>query len=202
MNILKKTTTSQRAIQFFRAKKAIDIYSKITNDSFRYRDVLGGPQHWCDFDNGIQWGEYTSIFQSDDEAKHIHQQLYHLDIQKLAEDYQVEVDVNSIPLPGQSELRSYPVNTIEELENAARKKIQKCYPYIENNFSSKGILLIGIVDPVFGGFGIDVEVTEYRLSKIAQNLRALIDSSCFEKIVIIDELARLENTDHALYSLI
>lgn len=56
----------------------------------------------------------------------------------------------------------------EEIEQAARKKIQKSCPHKENNFSSKGILLIGIVDPVFGGFGADLEVTEYRLSKVAQ----------------------------------
>jgi len=201
MNSL-KTITYQRAIGFFRAKKAIDIYSKITNNSYQFRDILGGNQHWCDFDNGVQWGEYTSIFQNGDEAKHISQQLYHIDIQKLTEDYQIQVDVKSIPPQGKPEIRSYSVNTIEEIENAARKKIQKYYPHRENNFSSKGILLIGIVDPVFGGFGGDAEVTEYALGKIAQNLRSFIDQRCFEKIVIIDELARLENTDRAFYSLI
>ena len=49
MNSLKKITY-QRVIQFFRAKKAVDIYSKITNNSYEFRDVLGGSQHWCDFD--------------------------------------------------------------------------------------------------------------------------------------------------------
>ena len=130
--------------------------------------------------DGVSWGEYTSLFQNDEEAKYIHQQLYHIDIQKLIEDYKIEIDVNSIP-QGKSELRSYSVNTIEEIEQAARKKIQKSYPYKENNFSSKGILLIGIVDPVFGGFGTDPEVTEYRLSTVAQNLRPLIDSKQLRK---------------------
>ena len=197
-----KKITYQRVIQFFRAKKAVDIYSKITNNSYEFRDVLGGSQHWCDFDEGVSWGEYTSLFQNDEEAKYIHQQLYHIDIQNLTEDYKVEIDVNSIPPQGKSELRSYPVNTIEEIEQAARKKIQKSYPHKENNFSSKGILLIGIVDPVFGGFRADMEVTEYTLSKVAQNLRPLIDQSCFEKIVIIDELARLENTNQSFHNLI
>ena len=164
--------------------------------------MLGGVQHWCDFDNGVQWGEYTSIFQNDDEAKHIHQHLYHIDIQKLTEDCYIQVDVTSIPPQGKSEERAYSVNTIEKIEQATRKKIQKSYSYKENNFSSKGILLIGIVDPVFGGFGADVEVTEYSLSKVAETLRPLIDQSCFEKIVIINELAQLENTDQAFHRLI
>lgn len=128
--------------------------------------------------------------------------MYHINIQKLTEDYKLEIDVNSIPPQGKSELRSYSVNTIEEIEQVARKKLQKSYPHKENNFSSKGILLIGIVDPVFGGFGTDPGVTKYRLRTVAQNLRPLIDQSSFEKIVIIDELARLENTNQAFHSLI
>lgn len=201
MDSLKKIIY-QRVIQFFRAKKAVGLYSKISNNSFEFRDVLGGSQHWCDFDNGVCWGEYTSLFQNDEEAKYIHQQLYHIDIHKLREDYKIEIDVNSIPSQRGSESRSYSVNTIEEIEQVARKKAQKFYPYKENNFSTKGILLIGIVDPVFGGFGTDLEVTEYRLNKIAQTLRPLMDQSCFEKIVIIDELARMENTNQIFYSLI
>ncbi len=128
--------------------------------------------------------------------------MYHIDIQKLTEDYKIEIDVNSIPAQGKAELRSYSVNTIEEIEQVARKKLQKSYPHKENNFSSKGILLIGIVDPVFGGFGADPEVTKYRLSMVAQNLRPLTGQSSFEKIVIIDELARLENTAQAFHNLI
>jgi hypothetical protein len=201
MNSLKKITF-QRAVQFLRTKKAVDIYSKITNKSYVFRDVLTGPQHWCDFDDGICWGEYTSCFQSDEEAKYIQQQLYYINSQRLAEVHKVEVDENSLPQRGNSKRRWYSVNTIEGIEKAARKKLQKLYPYKENNFSSKGILLIGIVDPVFGGFKTDVEVTEYELNKIAQKLRPCMDQSCFEKIVIIDELERLENTDQAFHSLI
>jgi hypothetical protein len=197
-----KTITNQRVIQFLRAKKAIEIYSKITNTSYEFRDVLGGSQHWCDFDNNSEWGEYTSLFQNESEAEFIHQQLYYIDNQKFNDDYQMTIDPNSIPQQKKSILRTYPINTPEEIEKAAKKKIIKNYPYKENNYSAKGTLLIGIVDPAFGGFGVDVEMTENRLSEMAQNIRPLISLSCFEKVVIIDELARLDNTDHAYYRLI
>lgn len=47
---------------------------------------------------------------------------------KLTEGYKLEIDANGIPPQEKAELRSYSVNTIEEIEQVARNKLQKSYP--------------------------------------------------------------------------
>jgi hypothetical protein len=167
--------------------------------------VLGGPQHWCDFEGtDVQgtpsWGECTSTFQNDDEdndkntgqknkeAEYLMKNLFNFDIQKIESTYGIKITrTNTAHLSGETITR--PSNTFGALKTALRKKLEKTYPFEDNGFSRKGILVVGLVDPLFAGFKKDIELPQETLQALSREKEALIKNSCFASVVLVNELA-------------
>ncbi len=179
----------QRAVKFFIAKRTVESYSKLTGKKFKIADNLTGNVGWCDFLGEEEWGECTDAFQSGEEAKHLLQNLFSLDVEALEKEYLIRIDPKSLPSPKIDVMREYRINTTSSIENVIQKKLQKPYPYLSKGYPKKGVLIVGVFDPAFQGFKKDFEVTQTYLEKLSNSIQASVQNSSFDKVILVDALA-------------
>lgn len=187
-----KEISFHRALSFLLTKRTIQSYSKLTGKSYQIADTITGNSSWCDFFDQNDWGECTNAYQSDEQAKFQYQNLFSLDIQKLESEYPIKI-VDLPPAEIIKESGVYVVNTSESLSCVINKKLKKNYPYQSKSYSRKGTLIVGIFDPVFGGFVQDLEINQNSLLQLKQELRPQFDDSSFSKILLVHPLTPFQD---------
>ncbi len=179
----------QRAVKFFISKRTVESYAKLIRRKFEITDNLAGNAGWCDFLGEGEWGECTDAFQSGEEAKHLLQNLFSLDVESLEREYLIRIDPKSIPSHGIDIMREYQINTASSIEKVIQKKLQKPYPYLSKGYPKKGSLIVGVFDPAFQGFKKDFEITQTYLKELSNSIKASVQNSSFDKVILVDALA-------------
>lgn len=189
-----KTISYHRAVRFLHTQKTVQSYAKVTGKSFRVNDSIDGTTSWCDFLGEEEWGECTNAYQGEMEAGFLHKTHYNLNIEAFEKEYLVEIKKSSIPNEKLKEYRCYyPVNSKQIVKDGLVKKLEMRYRYRENGFSEKGTLILGIFDPVFGGFTNDLELNKPFLEKLRIELLPQFLKSSFRKIVLVDVLTLFQS---------
>ncbi|PIS00368.1 MAG: hypothetical protein COT84_08015 [Chlamydiae bacterium CG10_big_fil_rev_8_21_14_0_10_35_9] len=82
------------------------------------------------------------------------------------------------------------LNTQNAVLESLEKKLSKKYPFLKKGYKEKGTLIIGIIDPLFGGFINDIEIKfkSFDLNSLEEEAIRLSKKSCFDKVLIVDGL--------------
>ncbi len=193
--------SEHRAKTFLLEKELIKNYSQLSQKKFIQMDELTGRKHWCDMSTDREWGECTQVFQSNREAKIILKDLFKLDKERFEKEYEVSITPFSQAFQ-EKKCYSYKLNTRESLKEALQKKLKKLYPYIQNNYSQKGLLLVGITQPVFNDFRNDGEISIVFLKKLRDDLCSVFKASSFKRVLLVNALSPFhENPEMSTYDL-
>jgi len=199
-----KPISLHRVNQYCLVKQIVEKFEALKKQKFQIADKLGGQQGWCDAvdSDNDDWLECVSVFQNEDLAENILKKLVCLvDIPQIEQEHSIKIDPNSKPCS--KEIGVYSVDTKTGIRDVVIKKTDKNYPYLINGYSEKGILIVGIYDPLFGGFKKDIELTELRLSDLREETQSLMKSSSFNEILLVDALSNFhhdpENLTYRLF---
>ncbi len=58
---------------------------------------------------------------------------------------------NSVPLSQGGDWREYSVDTRGKLQFRIEEKLKKSYPYQQNSYTAKGVLIVELLDLAFAG---------------------------------------------------
>jgi hypothetical protein len=134
-----------------------------------------------------------NTFQTSEEAKHMFQNLFNPNIEFIESTYSIQIDKKTIPTFKPGIIRQFRVNTKQIIKDVLIKKTKKNYPYKENGYSRKGILILGVFDPSFGGFKRDVEFNERSLKNLKMEVYTECVEGSFQKILLVDVLTPFHN---------
>lgn len=192
-------------IRFLLMERTIKCYGKLVHKNFKLLDTVSGETAWCDFVGENEWGECTNVIQNDKEAKYLFQNLFNIkDLHEFEKMNGIKIGPISIPSSQGGDWREYYVDTKSRLQAGIEKKLTMTYPYQANSFLKKGTLIIEILDPSFGGFRKDIEISRSYLDKLAVDIDPLFQKSSFSSILLVDALnpfdQDVENSTYKLKS--
>lgn len=193
-----KSIKHYRVLTYLLQERVIDSYTKMRGKTFQNADLITGSTGWCDFLGEDEWGEIVLVHQEQLPVQCLRTNLFSIDVAKVEEKYQIQVDPTSIPSPLQSgeyvESPTIRLDTHAAIVKALENKLNKVYHYQREGFADKGILILTIHDPIFGGFDNDLEIRCGSLDLAALKVLAnnLAPMSSFRSILLVDGLAPFE----------
>jgi hypothetical protein len=198
-----KNISFHRIISYLLTERTIESYGSLVNKKFNILDALSGTTGWCDFTSPDRWGECTNVFQNSSEAEYLFRNLFKLnDIEEFENRHRIKITPSSIPNSQGGDCREFTVDTRTILRDGIEKKLKKKYPHSANGYSSKGVLLVGIFDPTFGGFQKDIEISSSYLEKLSIDIDPLFQRSSFCEILVVDVLTPFhKNSENLTYLL-
>lgn len=126
--------------------------------------------------------------------------LFAIDVAKVEEKHQIKVDLTSIPSPLQSgeciKSATIRLDIHAAIVKALENKLNKVYHYQREGFSDKGILILTMHDPNFGGFDNDLEIrcNTLDLNTLKVMTKNLAPTSSFRSIFLVDGLVPFETS--------
>ena len=195
-----KSIKHHRVLTYLLQGRAINSYAKMRRKAFRNADLITGSTGWCDFLGEDEWGEIVLVHQEQLPMQWLRTNLFSIDVAKVEEKYQIQVDPASLPSPLKPgeyiESPTIRLDTHAAIVKALENKLNKVYQYQREGFSDKGILILTIHDPNFGGFNNDLEIrcNTLDLNALKVMTKNLAPTSSFRKILLVDGLVPFETS--------
>jgi len=197
-----KSIKHHRVLTYLLQERSIDSYAKMRRKAFRSVDLITGSTGWCDFLGENEWGEIVLVHQEELPVQWLRTSLFSIDVAKVEEKYQIQVDVDPTSLPSPLKPSEYVesptirLDTHAAIVKALENKLNKVYHYQQKGFSDKGTLILTIHDPNFGGFDNDLEIrcNTLDLAALKALSKNLAPMSSFRNILLVDGLVPFETS--------
>lgn len=202
-----KMVTHHRVLSYLLQNRTILSCGKLDKKEYRNVDSITGTTGWCDFLNESEWGEIILVHQENLLVQWLRGHLFEIDVKKVEEQYQIQVDPDSIPPPLQDSCISPTIllDTHSAIRTGLEKKLNKIYPYQREGYLTKGTLVLAIFDPNFEGFSknLEIECNTLDLESLKKLAEALAPKSSFNRVLLVDGLVPFdENPKNSTYELL